>query len=447
MVAKKRHLGCSLALIFDFGCVKRSRSSNTAKNFVQPLTQITESEIEMTLALSKVKGVGPVLLREMLTQLGSAEAVFAASPRMLEEVHGMGQKVANEVVTAVRFIEEAGKELKFCKAHGLKVLRFDDARYPQRLLNCPDAPAFLFYRGVKSLNPPKAIAVIGTRAATEYGLELTRQFIEDLAPYRPTIISGLADGIDVAAHSAAFDFGLTTLGVMGNGFGMIYPESQTEIARQMMLEAGLLSEFFHTVKVERANFPQRNRIIVGMVDAVVVVEAGAKSGTINTVRLAADYSREAFAFPGRVSDEASAGCHYLIKSNLAALITSAADLAVAFNWEEPTEIATLPPPRRPVVKTQQTDKPLFKTSSSSSKNAPSPKHEATQMITAQAPSVQLNLAGDEKVLHEILSDGAMEADAITQKTGLSASAVLVAAFNLEMQNIIRTLPGKRFERV
>ena len=390
---------------------------------------ISESEIEMTLALSKVKGVGPVVLREMLTHFGSAAAVFAASPRMLEEVHGLGQKVSNEIASAPRFFGEARKEIEYCKSYGLKVLRFDDVRYPKRLLNCSDAPAFLFYRGVKSLNPPKAIAIIGTRAATDYGIGLTKELVEDLVPHRPTIVSGLADGIDVAAHSAAFENGLTTLGVMGNGFGMIYPNSQTEIARQMMLEAGLLSEFFHEVKVERANFPQRNRIIVGMVDAVVVVEAGAKSGTINTVRLASDYGRDAFAFPGRTKDAASAGCHFLIRTNLAGLITSASDLAEALNWEAIPSDTTF------------VDEVVKRTNS--------PKDESRPFIVlpSKAPADDLNLTGDEKILYEVLGEGALEADVITQKTGLSASAVLVAAFNLEMQNVIKSLPGKRFERV
>ena len=215
-------------------------------------------------------------------------------------------------------------------------LTINDAEYPSRLRECDDAPLVLYTLGTANLNASHVVSIVGTRKATEYGRDLCASFVRDLTAAIPDvlIISGLAYGIDVAAHRASLASGASTVGVLAHGLDRIYPSVHRTVAAQMAKQGGgLVTEYMSVTEPERQNFVQRNRIVAGMADAVVVVESAAKGGSLITAEIAQAYNRDCFAFPGRVGDEYSRGCNNLIRDNRAALITSAADFLKAMNWD------------------------------------------------------------------------------------------------------------------
>jgi DNA processing protein len=193
----------------------------------------------------------------------------------------------------------------------------------------------LYSKGNCNLNDGKFVGIVGTRSATETGKENCKQLIMDIAAAQPNtiIVSGMAYGVDICAHKAALDAGLSTIGVIGHGLDRLYPAAHRPTAVKMMPNGALLTEYLSKTNPERPNFVQRNRIIAGLVDALVVVESAERGGALITAEIANDYSRDVFAFPGRVNDQWSAGCNALIKSNKAALIDSAADVLRFMSWE------------------------------------------------------------------------------------------------------------------
>ncbi|MBQ7191713.1 MAG: DNA-processing protein DprA [Paludibacteraceae bacterium] len=243
---------------------------------------------------------------------------------------------------------QAEKEWQFASIHNIQCSAPDDDTYPLRLKQCPDAPLMLYTKGNVQPNTGKFVSVVGTRACTERGKDLTRRFVLDLARQVPdiTIVSGLAYGIDIAAHRAALEANIPTLIVVGHGMDRIYPAVHRQEAIRSLDKGGILTEYTSGTDPDRYNFVARDRIIAGLADAVVVVESKDRGGSLITAQMALDYSRNLFAFPGRVQDETSSGCNLLIRDQKAALITSANDLVRAMMWQantEPvqTEIATL----------------------------------------------------------------------------------------------------------
>lgn len=274
--------------------------------------------------------------RTLLSEVGSATAVYENrhelghmmehfSPRASDAVAGMDAEVAR-----------CEEELAYARAHKIKVLAIhDEVNYPARLRQCTDAPLILFQLGNVDLNARRIISVVGTRRCTERGRDLCNRLAADLARLQPgtLVVSGLAYGIDIAAHRAALANGLPTLGVLAHGLDEIYPRLHRQTAIEMLDQGGLLTEFMSRTKIEKLNFVQRNRIVAGLSDATIVVESAQRGGSLITAELANDYSREVFAFPGRTTDVASAGCLHLVRRNQAHLITSAKDLLDDLGWE------------------------------------------------------------------------------------------------------------------
>ena len=220
------------------------------------------------------------------------------------------------------------------------------------------------------------------------------------------VVSGLAYGIDAIAHKAAVKNNLPTVGVLAHGLDLVYPSQHTGLAKEMLKAGGgLLTEFVSKSKPDKHNFPTRNRVVAGMSDATIVIETGIKGGSMITAELANNYNKDVFAFPGKVTDTKSAGCNYLIKNNKAALLTDARELVELMNWEEK---------KRPVTKTQ---KELF-----------------------------IELTEDEKIILSILGEKkSVPIDEINLKSGLSSSSVAAAILNLELQNVVLSLPGKLYQ--
>ena len=259
-------------------------------------------------------------IRQALEQYGSATEVARVRPEL----------VTHE---AVLF---ASKELEFIEKHQIKTYFYKDENYPYRLTHCVDAPLMLYAKGDVEVNPKHVVSVVGTRMPSERGKDWCRRFILDLAAKVPevTIVSGLAYGIDVIAHKAAMESGISTIIIPAHGLDRIYPSVHRSVAVQALDKGGILTEYTRETEPERFNFVARNRIVAGMADAVVVVESKKKGGSLITADMAVDYGRDVFAMPGRVDDICSAGCNDLIKRNKAQLIDCADDLIAAMQWQE-----------------------------------------------------------------------------------------------------------------
>jgi len=232
-------------------------------------------------------------------------------------------------------MDKAKQELEFIDKHQIKTFFYKDDNYPIRLKQCPDAPLLLYGKGALNFNDGKVVSVVGTRMATERGKEQTRQLVLDLAELLPhvTIISGLAYGIDVAAHRAALEAGVPTIIIPAHGLDRIYPPLHRNVAVQALNKGGILTEYTSGTEPEKWNFVARNRIVAGLADAVVVAESKAKGGSLITAGMAIDYNRDVFTFPGRATDDSARGCNALIRDQKASLIENAEDLVRAMQWE------------------------------------------------------------------------------------------------------------------
>lgn len=372
-------------------------------NFARKVSNFFDMGMEYLyhIALTLVPSVGPVIGKNLLRALGDPKAVFTARKRDLLAVPGVGEHIASNLLQS-DWLRLAEKEIRTMEHGGIRALFFQDSEYPQRLKHFPDSPLVLFYKGQANLNPERVIGIVGTRQPTPQGVALCHEFIRDLAPLGVQVISGLAYGIDIEAHKASLENGLSTLGVLGHGLGRIYPAAHQSTARQMLESGGLLTEFASEVLPDRENFPTRNRIVAAMCDAIVVIETAARGGSIITAQLANGYHKDVFAVPGRPRDKKSEGCNWLIKTNRAELAESASDIAESMNWlREPAK-------------------------------------------SVQA-SLFLELEPEEQALVDILStleDASI--DRLSFETRLSPGEIASILLNLELKGIVKSLPGKRF---
>lgn len=286
------------------------------------------------LALTRLRGLGLQSTLQLYRHYGSAT-----------EVYEHRAELTGRAKTAMGYWQEAMEraevELDFCTKKKISVLLMNDPGYPQRLRECPDAPIALFYRGNADLNQIHTISVVGTRKISEYGKDICQNFITDLSRILPdaVIVSGLAYGVDIHAHRACLKNSLQTVGVLAHGLDQIYPSIHRQTAEEMLHCGGLLTEYMSMTNPDKGNFVQRNRIVAGMTDATIVIESADKGGALITARLANDYNRDVFAFPGRLTDPYSKGCNMLIRDNQARLVTSAADLVEAMNWQTASQKA------------------------------------------------------------------------------------------------------------
>lgn len=292
------------------------------------------TQLKYQIAVSLIKGIGPKLARNLIAYVGDEKEVFSQSVSTLAKVPGIGVALAR-VIKSADVLRRAEEELDFITKHNIRALYFTSDDYPHRLTFCEDAPILLYTKGDVNLDCKKIIGVVGTRIASEDARMNCEKLIEDLAMRYPdlAIVSGLAYGIDVCAHRAALKYGLSTYGVMAHGLDRIYPPLHRDVAKQMLETGGLVTELMSKTKVDRPNFVRRNRIVAGLVDALVMVQSGIKGGAMITARIAETYNRDVMAFPGNLNDELAEGGNYLIKKNSAALIEGAEDVEYVLGWE------------------------------------------------------------------------------------------------------------------
>lgn len=353
-------------------------------------------------ALTLIKSVGHVTAKNLLSHFGTAEAIFKASEPELLRIPGLGPITAAQILKSDALLQ-AAVQVNFIEKQQIKVLFYTDDDYPKRLRNCADAPILLYYKGTADLNHHRIISVVGTRKSTDYGKALCRQLAETLVHYDVMIVSGLAYGIDVAAHKASLDQQIPTIGVLAHGLDRIYPPLHQQIAHKMLLNGGLLTEFpLHTIP-DKENFPKRNRIIAGIADVTIVVEATAKGGALITADIANSYNRDVYAFPGRTTDSSSEGCNFLIKTNRAALINHAKDLVYYLGWEEKA---------------------------------------AKDPVQAQLP---IGLCKEAQQIVNALAGSTAGVDELAIRMDIAQSKLAIHLLNLEMQGILTALPGKIYK--
>jgi DNA processing protein len=370
---------------------------------------LDHESLKYQIGLTLVKGVGPVLARNLVAYLGGVEAVFKERSVVLQKIPGIGKSVAAQIASQ-GVLARAEQELKFIEKHRITPLFYTDEGYPSRLHNCDDAPALLYVKGGQNLNVPRIISIVGTRKATEDGKVNCEKLIEALSERLPdvVIVSGLAYGIDICAHRAALKSNMSTVAVLGHGLDRVYPHMHRQAAIEMLDKGGLVTEFISGTDPDKQNFVKRNRIIAGMADVTIVIESGEKGGALITARIASSYNRDVMAFPGRVSDEMTKGNHWLIKRNLAALIEEEADLEYLMNWD-PVSV------NNKVVQRQ-----LF---------------------------VNLQSDDEKKIYQQLLQDRENDINTLSVKCGVPISKISAILLNFEFDGLVKSLPGNLYRMI
>ncbi len=291
-------------------------------------------------ALSMVPGVGDINAKTLISYCRTAGEVFKCAFGKLSAIPGIG-RITAEAIKQFRNFDEAEREVVKCKESGVEILFYTDKRYPKKLKQAPDGPIILYVKGNVDLNQPKVVSVVGTRRSTSYGREFVDRLVAGLSEHQALIVSGLAYGIDIQAHRAALKNGLPTVGIMASGLDIIYPSAHKSTAMEMLENGGLISENRLGVLPEAHLFPARNRIIAGMADAIIVIEAARRGGALITAEIANSYNRDVFAVPGNLDRNYSVGCNNLIKNHKAHLLTGIQDLEYIMNWEKGNKNATV----------------------------------------------------------------------------------------------------------
>lgn len=264
------------------------------------------------ISLAIQPGLGPCTLSALLTRFGTARAILSATKQELLFVDGVGDKTVKQIREA-NDLSEASNIWRWCDRQNINVLARTSAFYPDWLNSIPDAPAILFVQGELIPADQLSVAVVGTRHATPYGIQQANRFSYSLAKAGITIVSGLARGIDAAAHRGALDAGGRTFAVLGSGLGKVYPSEHAQLAKEVSRSGAVISEYAPSCPPRSGQFPQRNRLIAGLTLGTLVIEAPDRSGALITARLAGEFNRDVFALPGPINSRASRGCNQLIR--------------------------------------------------------------------------------------------------------------------------------------
>lgn len=358
------------------------------------------------LASTLLPGIGNKLSKILISYCGSPEAVFTEPISKLRKIPGIGEKTVRILQNEREFaLKQSEKIITDCEKKKIEILHYTSPQFPRRLKQIEDSPPILYQQGSNSVSHHKTVAIVGTRKATEYGKKITEQIVEDLKPHQPVIISGLAYGIDICAHKAALKCGLPTIGVLAGGLDKLYPVAHKDIAAKMLHDGGLLTENQPGTIPDMHLFPARNRIIAGMADVVIVVEAAAKGGALITADIAYSYEKTLMAVPGALDSPFSEGCNALIKNQKASIYTGIRDLEYLLHWEN------------------------------NGKKTVKPQLDLEAFSSIEQLIIKTLLANREGILIDELSWKA--------QTSMNATASIL--LNLEFQGLVRALPGKRYK--
>ena len=359
-------------------------------------------DLKYQIALSMIPGIGCLTARNLLAYFRCGEAVFKAPESVLQKVPGVGHVLSANIKNS-DVLNKAEREIEFVNKYNIDIFSINSDHYPKKLKQCIDAPLILFSKGNISFDTCRMVGIVGTRNATDKGRKFCSSMIEVMALRgNYCVVSGLAYGIDVAAHRACLQYGVPTIGVLGHGLDRIYPGEHRSIAEKMLKNGGLVSDFPSGTEIIRGNFIQRNRIIAGLIDALVVVESANKGGALVTADLANSYDRDVFAVPGKPDDQYSRGCNRLIKNNQAALIECLDDLEYFMSWQ---------PDDKPVV---------------------------------SQPRLFTDLSDIQQIIVDSIGVNSLSVDEICEKTGISISQLSSVLLELEFKDVIVALPGRRY---
>ena len=367
--------------------------------------EVSGAEMIAAVMLSMIPGIGPLMQRSLLERFGSAIAVLRAPPSELRAVQGVGPQLSRAISTARR--SDVIEEIKRCQTNNIRIVHQQAREYPRMLREIHDPPGVLYVRGEILPQDQLAIAIVGTRHATNYGRQQAERLAASLARAGLTIISGLARGIDAAAHRGALSVGGRTIAVLASGVLNVYPPEHRELADEIVKQGALISEASTLSKPRPGSFPRRNRLITGASLGVVVVEAAPKSGALLTAMHATEQGREVFAVPGRVDSRLSRGCNRLIRDG-AKLVESADDVLEELG---------------PMVEA-----------------AP---QEDGRVVHRPA---ELQLNEQERVVLDAIDTDATNIEAIVVTTGLPIHRVLSTISVLEMRKLVRRLSGTTVAR-
>jgi DNA processing protein len=357
------------------------------------------------LALQAVPNIGDITAKKLIRHCGSPEAVFKESKASLLKIEGIGTHSIKNINQSTH-LKTAEKELTFMEKNSIQGLYFEDANYPFRLKHCIDGPIVLFQKGTIDWEKRPIISVVGTRKITTYGLSQCEKIIETLAVFNPIIVSGFAYGTDISAHKSALKHHLQTVGCMAQGLQHTYPKSHLKYRNLIENQGGFVTDFWSTAVMDPSNFLKRNRLIAGLSEATIVIESAEKGGSLATATMAFGYNREVFALPGRITDSQSQGCHSLIKTKNAHLVSTPADIPYILNWSLETQ--------KKVVQ-----KKLF-----------------------------VELDSDEKIIYNYLKkESTSSLDVLAIACDMPTSKAAYLLLNLELKGVCRPLPGQEFELV
>lgn len=362
-------------------------------------------ELKYFIALALAPKIGPGIFKAIIAYVGSAKNFFSLPKGKILKTPKVGTKLLELRNQEFELLRKAEELINSCEKNGYQILTFPNPNFPSRLKIQEDSPILFFAKGDGNLNFERSVGIVGTRSATTYGKTATRKIIEDLAIYQPTIISGLAYGIDIEAHRAALAVGLPTVAVMGSPINQIYPAIHRKTA-EAILESGIvMSEYAPGSKMAPGNFPARNRIIASLSDALIVVEAAEKGGALITAEIAYSYDKDVFAVPGNLQSQYSEGCNQLIKKMKANIYTGPGDIAEALYWVKPGEKSSSP------------------------------------------PKLDLNnfQGEDALILSFLLEKGESEIDLISYSTGIPLGLLSSKLLGLEFEGILKSLPGKKYK--
>ena len=357
-------------------------------------------------ALSMVPGIGDISAKSLLSYCGSASEVFKCSTGKLSGIPGIGS-VTTRAIKDFNSFSSAEKIVARCLNFNVKILFYTDKNYPKKLKQAPDGPITLYYKGVTDLNRSKIVSIVGTRRSTPYGREFVDNLVADLREHHVIIVSGLAYGIDIQAHRAALKNELPTIGIMASGLDIIYPDAHKSTAHEMLEKGGLISEHQLGIKPDAHLFPARNRIIAGMADAVIVIEAATRGGALITAEIANSYNRDVFAVPGNLNRNYSSGCNNLIKNHKAHLLTGIRDLEYIMNWKK------------------------------------GEKNERRSMRDINWEA----LSDEEAAIVRVLLDQpeAVLIDDLSWRSQIPLNKLAINLLNLELQGIVKALQGKKYK--
>lgn len=367
---------------------------------------MTEDELIAILRLQNIPNIGDITAKKLISNYGSASAIFKEKRNNLLKMDGIGTATLKGFLDK-EHIEAATSEFQFIKRNNISYSFFSDPSYPSYLKHCIDSPLLLFKRGNINLENRKIISVVGTRKITSYGIVFCEQFIAEIAPLNPIIVSGFAYGVDICIQRAAVKHGLQTIGCLAHGLNQIYPKVHAKYMPDIEKNGGFVTDFRSNSTPERNNFLKRNRIIAGMSEATIVIESAEKGGSLVTADIANSYNRDVFAVPGRAGDKFSLGCNNLIKQQKAHMLTSAADLVYLLDWNVEEK------------KSKTVQKQLF----------------------VELDSVEKSIYG------YLQKEGKQVLDIIALECKLPVYKTSSTLLNMEMKGVIRPLPGKLFEAI